>query len=530
MATITKEEYQFYKAQNPSDLTSEEREWIREYESAGAGAPSQEDLEWAAFIMNEQDPAIQKINRDNGDSQKALNIINRSRTAKELMIKQGKDPYVRPVSEVPDDVTEGYGFKFNWKDAYEKENGTPLRATEADAEKLRKYIDSKMYEVDDPVKLQQVAYNMHMWNPNTSSWSEFLQSEQGDRFREYLGDVQKYQKEKAVEKIFSGEDPTTVNYPIIGHTDIPLSGPAVDFMLPVSKEYAKNNYENINGAGDLAGPLALDVGANLAMMDLGKGLLKAPKLSKIYENVAAPAITEAGQYVFNDKPLSQAAVGTLEGTLVNAGTPMAINRGGNWIEKVFSGGNNTVNNVLNRAANKSREVAKKKKDGWIWMENGKVMKSAKDGSKIEVEPKASDLERVIPSEDLKEAAIGDRVKRFVKSEKSKIQNKIISSKATTDPELYRTELIKKLSNNQTPTIEEIQLAGFSNKESLTNWLSSLTPDTFRAYATNLGGRAQFGQRGMGSLINVYAPDLKLFKDKKEREKGTDKWYRYYGLK
>lgn len=529
MAAITKEEYEFFKSQNPSELTSEEREWIREYESSEAGAPSREDLEWASFIMNEKDPAIQKINRESGDSQKAMNIINQSRVAKELMIKQGKDPYVRPVSEVPDDVAEGYGFKFNWKDAYEKENGTPLRATEADAQKLRKYIDSKMYDAEDPVKLQQVAYNMHLWNPNTSSWSEFIQSEQGDRFREYLGDVQKYQKDKAVEKIFSGEDPTTVNYPIIGPTDIPLSGPAVDFMLPVSKEYAKNNYEQIDGAGDLAGPLAIDGIANLAMMDLGKGLFTAPKLSKIYGNVAAPAITEVGQYAFNDKPLSQAAVGTLEGTLVNAGTPLAINRGGNWLERVFGGGNSSVNSVLNRAANKSREVAKKKKDGWIWVENGKVMKSTKDGVK-EVEPKASDLERIISSEDLKEASLGDRVKRSGKSNKSQITNQIISAKSSTNPELYRTELIKKLANNQTPTLEDIQLAGFRNKESLTNWLSSLTPDMFKSYATNLGGRAQFGQRGMGSLINVYAPDLKLFKDKKEREKGTDKWYRYYGLK
>lgn len=521
---ISKEHYNMLKSQDQKVLTNEEREWIREYESSEAGAPSTEDLEWAVSVMNTSDPYLIKAFRESGDTKRAEDIINQSRVAKELMIKQGKDPYVRPVSEVPDDVAEGYGFKFNWKDAYEKENGTPLRATEADAEKLRKYIDSKMYEVDDPVKLQQVAYNMHMWNPNTSSWSEFIHSDQGDRFREYLGDVQKYQKDKELGRIWN-ED----------------SSPVVDFMLPVSKEYAKNNYEQIDtpkgilpqfgtAISDMPGAFGADVAANIAMMDLGKGLFTAPKLSKIYENVAAPAITEAGQYAFNDKPLSQAAVGTLEGTLVNAGTPMAINRGGNWLERVFSGGNNTVNNVLNRAANKSREVAKKKKNGWVWLENGKVMKSAKDGSKIEVEPKASDLERVISSEDLMEASLGDRVKRTGRSNSSKIVNSIISAKSTTNPELYRTELIKKLANNQTPTLEEIQLAGFRNKESLTNWLSSLTPDMLKSYATNLGGRAQFGQRGMGSLINVYAPDLKLFKDKKEREKGTDKWYRYYGLR
>ena len=80
MATISKEEYQFFKAQKPSELTNEEREWIREYESAEAGAPSQEDLEWAAFIMNEKDPGFRKINRESGDTKRAEDIINQSRT------------------------------------------------------------------------------------------------------------------------------------------------------------------------------------------------------------------------------------------------------------------------------------------------------------------------------------------------------------------------------------------------------------------------------------------------------------------
>ena len=75
MATITKEEYDFFKSQKPEDLTQEELNWINEYEKAEAGAPSAEDMEWANFILNERDPQIQAINRKNGDFDKAMKLM-----------------------------------------------------------------------------------------------------------------------------------------------------------------------------------------------------------------------------------------------------------------------------------------------------------------------------------------------------------------------------------------------------------------------------------------------------------------------
>ena len=515
---ISKEHYNMLKSQNLEDLTSEEREWIREYESSEAGAPSQADIEWATKIMNTSDPYLQRAFRESGDTKRAEDIINQSRTAKELMIKQGKDPYVRPVSEVPDDVAEGYGFKFNWKDAYEKENGTPLRATEADAQKLKKYIDSKMYEVDDPVKLQQVAYNMHMWNPNTSTWSEFIQSEQGDRFREYLGDVQKYQKNKEVDKIWN---------------DSPAD---VDFMLPVTKEYAKKNYENIDGLGDIALPLAFDVGANLAMTGAGSGLkfMKAkPTIAGIYGNFAAPVITEAGNMAANEKPLSEAAVGAVEGGLVNAGTPVFLNRIGAQTGRfgsVSSAYGPKATEAMNRIANTTSKVDRMKKAGAVWQE-GKNWKGIVKG-KEEVLT-GQDLQKrmknhgVIPTEDISTAKGGSGAFKFaIKDEAA--QKRLARSE---DSNKYTKSVIEKLERGEQPTLAELEKSGLAQSESFMNYLGRNLENipALKAYLTNTAGRPKFGQRGLGTALNTMLPSVGLFKQDKE-DLNSDRWYRYYGLK
>lgn len=539
MAKLTREEYQFYKSQDPKDLTQEDLNDINEFESEEAGFPSKEDSDWANFILNEKDPQIQKINKDSGDYDKAYAILQQQKTARDLMIKEGKNPWIMKVKEVPDDVINGYGFKFNWKSAYENEKGEKLRATENDAEKLRKYIQEKMDAYENPDEnLKDIAYKMKMTgkvdqalDDKGEMWSRFLESDRFPMFQKYLEDVQKYQKDKAVEKIFSGEDPTKVNYPILGPTDIPLSKEAVDFMLPISKEYAKENYEKIKGLKDIGAPLGVDAAANLLMTGAGTKLIgrASPTLSKVYSSVAAPITTEAGQVAFNDKPLDQAAVGALEGTLVNAGTPFGLERGGNLIERLFRGSPERVQKALNQAADKAREVAKKKKDGWIWLDNGVVFKEI-NGVPQQVQPTKRDLARIISQEDLKAGEMGDRAKLFGQTPFSKMVNKVVAAKNKSDPTTARMNLISKLSKNETPSLNDIQIAGFKTRESFMNWLSSLPPDALRNYATNIMGRDRFGQRMGGAIANVYAPNLNLFKDKKDRDKGSDKWYRYYGLK
>lgn len=535
--SITREHYNFLKSQDYGDLDDDQRAQIRQYESEEAGAPSESQISWATKILNTSDPFLQRAFKEHGDFDKANAIIQQQRNARDLMIKQGKDPWIRKVKEVPDDVTNGYGFKFNWKSSYENEKGEKLRATENDADKLRKYIQEKMNAYEDPdSNLKKIAYDMKMTGKtdegeDAKMWTHFKESDRFPEFQKYLEDVQKYQKDKAVEKIFSGEDPTKVNYPILGPTDIPLSKEAVDFMLPISKEYARENYEKINGLSDIGAPLGVDAAANLLMTGAGTKLIgrASPTLSKVYSSVAAPITTEAGQVAFNDKPLDQAAVGALEGTLVNAGTPFGLERGGNLIERLFRGSPERVQKALNQAADKAREVAKKKKDGWIWLDNGVIFKEIK-GVPQQVQPTKRDLARIIPEEELKAGEMGDRAKLFGQKPFSKMVNKVVAAKNKSDPTTARMNLISKLSKNETPSLNDIQIAGFKTRESFMNWLSSLPPDALSNYATNIMGRDRFGQRMGGAIANVYAPNLNLFKDKKDRDKGSDKWYRYYGLK
>ena len=512
MATkLSKSDYEFLKQYDPKELDQEQLDAINEYERSEAQAPSKDQLEWATYILNKKG-FDQREAISSGDWDKAQSIINQERSAKTVMRQKGQDPYVHQVKEVPENVPSSYGFKFNWKDQYEKETGEKLKATEADAEKLRKYITSKMYDVTDDVNLQKIAYNMHLYNPNTMTWQEFLDSDNGKNFKSYLNDVQKYQQDKALDEIWNSE-------------------PIVDFMLPVTKEYARQHYGEINDKLDLAGPLAADAAANILMTGSGTGMIsrKAPMLGKIYSNVAGPMATELGNVAINDKDIGPAAVGLLEGTLVNVGTPMAMSRGGNWIERAFGGMSEPLQKSINDAASKTREVAKKKSEGWIWRENG-VFKKRVNGVDQEVKSLTkSDMNKVIPDKDIALAAKGERFQRGSQTDKAKLTNKLIEAKASGDPEKFKKELVTKVAKGETPTLEELQLAGFSSKESFANWLGDMIPEGAKEYLTNTLGRAQFGRRGVGSLINVYAPDVKLFKDKGDREKGTQKWYEYYGL-
>ena len=355
MATITKEEYDFFKSQKPEDLTQEELNWINEYEKAEAGAPSAEDMEWANFILNERDPQIQAINRKNGDFDKALSIMKQDNAASQVMLKKGNDPYVKKVKSTPEDVVKESGFKFNWRDAYEQTKGEKLRPTEADAKKLQDFINSNMFNVEDDVKLQQIAYNLHMYNPNTMTWSDFINSEQGDEFKKYLEDVRNAQTENAVNDIWEGKDKSKL----------------VDFMLPVSKEYAKNHYNDKDFS--IVAPLMTDVGSNLIMTGsslpskIGTNVAKVmnkPLVSFLYGNVAAPIVTETGNAVFNDESIPEALVRTAEGAAVNIGTPRILegmlSSAGRGIPK---GDSRAVQKMIDNAANKAAEVDSKIKSG-----------------------------------------------------------------------------------------------------------------------------------------------------------------------
>ena len=555
MAAITKEEYEFFKSQKPEDLTQEELNWINEYEKAEAGAPSAEDIEWATFILNERDPQIQAINRKNGEFDKAMKLMQQLNASRQVMQQKGQDPYVKKVTSTPEDVVKDSGFKFNWRDAYEQTKGEKLRATEADAKKLQDFINSNMFNVEDDVKLQQIAYNLHMYNPNTMTWSDFINSEQGDEFKKYLEDVRNAQTEKAVEDIWEGKDKSKL----------------VDFMLPVSKEYAKNHYNDKDFS--MVGPLMTDVGSNLIMTGsslpskIGTNVAKVmnkPLVSFLYGNVAAPAITETGNAVFNDESIPEALVRTAEGAAVNIGTPRILegilSSAGRGIPK---GDSRAVQKMIDESANKAAEVNNKIKSGTpypILDADGKRVgpfeyavkdKSGKVTQRYSSDPVASkatnkNYNYKPLSEMPNTEAISDvdylaarQGLPFTRGKKDYVQESIgfaqdKDAALLNDLTLLKAKSLAKDGDLRNLTPAQIRQLGFANRESMMNYflriIKTQAPETLTTYMTNAAGRPEFGREaGPIEQINRLLGTNLFGKDKTQEEKQKSRIQRLLGM-
>lgn len=555
MAKLTKQDYEDLMKMPKEYLTQEDLNDIHEYESQAAGAPSEEDVQWATVILNEKNPLIQAEFRKSGDFDKASSIMNQNRAAKELMITKGQDPYVKKVTSTPEDIVKNSGFVFNWRNAYENVKNEKLRPTEADAKKLQDFINSNLYDENDDTNLQQIAYNLHMYNPNTMKWSDFITSEQGAEFQKYLDDVRKSQIEKAVEDIWEGKDDKTL-YDKFGTT-------AVNFMLPVSKEYAKKHYNDEDFS--LAGPLATDAVANLVMTGPGKAgaatgkFFNKPLISTIYGNVAAPAITEGGNVIYNDESIPEAIARTAEGTAINIGTPRALEGTLSWVGRGLptSEGKRTVQKMIDEAANKAAKVQDEISNGKPYpitiegqqgpIEFAQVTKNGKKYYSSDVPSSQQNKYESIydmPSEtvtfdEMTQVRQGLPFLRN-KDGKSKFSNTLKMLQDTGSEELKDDLIFRKATalakdgdlRNLTPV--ELRQLGFTDKESFMNYLIRTikmnTPSTLSSYLTNAAGRPEFGRRA-GPIRNInYLLGTDLFgKDETAAEKQKSRIQRILGL-
>ena len=564
MAKLTKQEYDELIEMPKEYLTQEDLNDIHEYESSEAGAPSNEDLQWARDILNEKDPQIQATFRKSGDLDKAMSIMNQKRVADELMISRDQDPYVKKVKSTPEDVIKKGGFKFNWRDAYEQNKGEKLKATEADAKKLQDFINSNMYNVDDDIKLKQIAYNLHMYNPNTMKWTDFINSEQGEEFKKYLEDVRKAQTEKAVNDIWSSKSDKTAYDK--------FSTKAVDFMLPVSKEYARNHYNDEDFS--IAGPLAFDAAANLVMAGPGAAaaalpakaatkvnkVTSIPAVSWLYGNVAAPAITETGNAVFNKESIPEAFVRTAEGTLINVGTPRILegmlSSAGRGLPT--SDGKRNVQKMIDEAANKAAKVqydirkgkphklhSKNENDPIVFIQDTKdgvnfySTDPAKSNAKS-LESKIADL-NTIKFKSVKdmppEAVTSDEIYQFMQGlpflrgkNNFNFANDLKKTQDLNAKNLQDALLIKKAKalakdgdlRNLTPV--ELRQLGFADKESFMNYLlrtvKMKTPSTLQTYLTNAAGRPEFGREAgpIEAFNRIFGTNFFMNKSKEDKEK------------
>ncbi len=145
-------------------------------------------------------------------------------------------------------------------------------------------------------------------------------SDKDDR-NEFFKLANDYIQSKDLEKIW--------NEPSLGNV-------LTSVAYPVSKEYAKRNYNDIptdnfwNFAGKMAPALATDVasqgamayGGNLA--NLGKNVV-TKTLGNVGGNIVlAPTLTEVGQVALNDKPVEDAVQDALVGMATNYAGPGAV--------------------------------------------------------------------------------------------------------------------------------------------------------------------------------------------------------------
>ena len=534
MAKLTKREYDELIKIPKEYLTQEDFNDIHEFELSEASAPSEEDLEWARTILNQKNPRIQEAFRKSGDLDKAMSIMNQERNAKDLMLSKGQSPHIRIVKSTPEDIVNKGGYKFNWRNAYENVKGEKLRATEADAKKLQEFISSNMYGVDDDVKLKQIAYNLHMYNPNTMKWSDFINSEQGNEFKKYLEDVRNTQTEKSVEDIWEGKEPSPQWTPF-GYKEVPGSMKVVDFMLPVSKEYAKNHFNDEDYS--IAGPLFTDAAANLVMTGTGAlpatKVMNKPLVSYLYGNVLAPFITETGNVAFNDESIPEALVRTAEGTAINIGTPQILEGMLSRIGRGLpNGSNRSVQKMIDEATNKAEKVNKEMMKGKPFRYN--IIRSKDDPLEYHMlTPKGVIQFSTDPAKssaksgevfesiyNMPDEAISDKEfldwlqgmpfsrSKFGKTDAiQKIKN--LQDKATSSVKdellLKKAEALSKDGDLRSLTPYELRQLGFPDKESFMNWLirsfKNNTPETVKTYLTNASGRPEFG-REAGPIENI----------------------------
>lgn len=540
MAKLSKIEYETLKALNPEDLTNEDRRDIIDFERAEAQAPSLDDLDWANEIIKMASKYPSTLGRElkeSGDFAKAMSIMDTDRAYVATKGSRGMDAYVQPVKRIPDDLIKDNQFNFNWKSAYENQpNAEKLRDTEADYDRLKKFIDSKMYNVNDPVNLQKIAYELHMYNPNTMKWSEFINSEQGNEFKKYIKDVEKYQKDKAVEKIFSGEEPTKVNYPLLGPTDIPGSQFLVDFGLPVAKEYAKKNYENINGISDMAGPLAVDFGTN-AIMAVQPGAKAESSLLVRGSDFLAPAVQNIGQVAYNDMDPAAAAANTVVGGAVNIGTPIALNRVNRYALKPGKGYSQRVElqSASDKIANKVSELDKRVEDGALHLKRNDVW--VNDKNKIAFTDNPGFIKKysekgytVVPEKNIRDYEPGKLTKQeyeYYTKNKNILRNYRANQSERDnvlqlDDNAYK-KLLREMARGQ-KTIETLSkpeletLMGKRLSETRYNYLRRNMPDALKNYLTNMAGRSQMGTGVLSLPQRLLGMDFAKYVEEKKNKK------------
>ncbi len=292
---------------------------------------------------------------------------------------------------------------------------------------------------------------------------------------------------------------------------------------PIAKEYARKNYDKINGVKDILPAVAADVGVGTLMAGIPGSTVANKALGVALDNTVAPLARQAVRVGLNEVPVEDAAKDFVSEVSTNIATPFALHGGYEWLGRVRGKGNAmNVQSRVNEMANSARSVSKKIKEGQPWMEaqygdigdgkNGvigytykRLNKKSGKVEEISAEQFGKSKHRISEKE---MGEFGDYMTAM--RGKRTPQEEALAAEWTTNPEVkfdpeYGIE--KKMRQSSLAgkdPISDLNLAELSTlqskepKETIWNWAkTSPAGNDALAYLTNLQGRTKYG----GEMIN-----------------------------
>lgn len=342
-----------------------------------------------------------------------------------------------------------------------------------------------------------------------------------DERAEFLSYVSKAHQNRELDKIWD---------------DGSLYSKYVDLVVPIAKEYARKNYEEIAPDGyvsigplgiptdsKMLKPVAVDVGVGTLMAGIPGSTVANKALGVALDNTVAPLARQAARIGLNEVPAGDAAKDFASEVFTNIATPFALNGGYEWLGRAIGKGNAmNVQSRVNEMANSARSVSKKIKEGQPWMEaqygdigdgtNGvigytykRLNKNSGKVEEISAEQFGKSKHRISEKE---MGEFGDYMKAM--RGKRTPQEEALAAEWTTNPEVkfdpdYGIE--KKMRQSSLAgkdPISDLNLAELSTlqskepKETIFNWAkSSRMGNDALAYLTNQQGRSKYA----GEMIN-----------------------------
>lgn len=335
---------------------------------------------------------------------------------------------------------------------------------------------------------------------------------------DFLNKLRDYQHQKDLEKIWNSE-------------------PLVDFMLPVSKEYARQNYQNIDTdsklgtLGDIALPLAADVGVNAAMLGAGGSVAGAPIknvatkqfVKNAVNNVAAPVIKGAANGLLNGESSEDIVKDIVGEVSTNVATPFLLKGGYRWATRPFQGGakGQAAKDFINQKASAARDVQRKLKNGGVWQEfemfgDGEIDKVTyktirkENGRYVIKEITPEEYARNNNKITLKELNAFGEDSKLLRGKKTNAEEIVAAEYAPSiEPageylteKKMRTASLQGSDPMSTLTSDELEVMGATPKESIWNWAKGNIGEAPGTYLTNAQGRSQYGNKMLGGISTI----------------------------